>query len=225
MDSSREALCRSLGFESPLALHNFVVKAIQGDIGALARRGLDEATLRALGYTSEGLRRLGCTDAQLEQIRPAEPAPAAQPTPAALKAPSALSEGEVAAIQDLLAKGLSCAELKERGITAHHCRTAGAGVTQLLRLGFPMGELVHVYTLHELKRAGHTVLDLSPYFSDAELKAAGYSAGEMRLAGRTVQQLLRLGYNENHIRTAGYSVNELVQAGLSKLTRDFVKGQ
>ena len=100
----------------------------------------------------------------------------------------------------------------------------GADVTQLLRLGFPMSEMAQAYSLHELHRAGYHVRDLSSYFSDEQLKSAGFSAAEMRIAGRSIRQLQSLGYNENHIRTAGYSLSQLIAAGLAKQTRDVVKG-
>jgi intracellular multiplication protein IcmE len=221
MEPERERLCRGLGFAGLAQLHEAVVHAIKGDIDSLLRKQLDAEALEHLGYTREGMRRLGCTGAQLEQLGYG----AAQP-PARGKAdedPPKVHH-DVTFVRGLLEKETPHGRLKDLGVTAQHCRIAGADVTLLERLGFPLSELVRVYPMHEIKRVGHGARDLSQFFGDDELKAAGFSAVEMRLAGRTVQQLLRLGYNENHIRTAGYSINELSLAGLTRQTRDFVKG-
>lgn len=222
MADEREQLCKMLGFESAVVLHKYIVQALQSDFGALARRGLNAKTLLELGYVPEGLRKLGCSDAQLAELGFAEKARTKSPPGTGMPSDAPLGADEIMA---LVRKGTDSADLRKMGITAHHCRNAGADVTQLLRLGFSMGELAQVYTLQELKRFGNQVRDLSPYFGDSELKAAGFSATEMRIAGRSIRQLLALGYNENHIRTAGYSINDLSAAGLSRFTKDHLKGQ
>jgi intracellular multiplication protein IcmE len=222
MPDERTQLCRSLGFADLSALHQFIVRAVRGDAAALRAKGLDAKALEELGYSRDGMRRLGCSEEQLERLGFGAPEVAPGRDPSGV--PSAEEVGEVAHVRALLDRHTPRSQLKEMGITAQHCRIAGADVTQLLRLGFPMGELIHVYTLNELHRAGFNVRDLGTYFGDDELKAAGFSATEMRMAGRSIAQLQRLGYNDNHIRTAGYSLNELIMAGLAKQTRDVVRG-
>lgn len=223
MATDREKLCKALGFDSPVALHGFLVQSIRGDIGAIRRRRLDPAALGQLGYTRDGLRKLGCSESQLAAIGFERTGPPPEPErgPPAAEPPSS----DAAAILALIARQTPHGRLREMGITAVDCRTAGADVGQLLRLGFPFSELCRVYTIQELKRAGNGVRDLATYFRDEELKAAGFSAYEMRLAGRSIQQLQRLGYNDNHIRTAGFSMGELIAAGLAKQTRDVIRGQ
>ena len=165
--------------------------------------------------TFQALQGLGCSDEQLSRLSRlsrGEPRPPAD-------GPTSLET-----VKELLARETPCGALREKGITAHHCRIAGADVSLLERLGFPMAELSHVYPIRDLKRAGHGVRELTTHFSDGQLRAAGFSAVEMRMAGRTIQDLQRAGYNENHIRTAGYSHNELALAGLGHHVRDSLKG-
>jgi hypothetical protein len=181
MEKQREQICRSLGFPGITQVHQYVVEAIRGNISALPERGLDAATLEQLGYSRQAL-----------QLSRGEPRPAADE-------PSSLEM-----VKELLARETPYGALREKRITAHHCRTAGADVSLLERLGFPMAELSHVYPIRDLKRAGHGVRELSTHFSDEQLRVAGFSAVEMRMAGRTICDLQRAGYNENLIRTAGY---------------------
>ncbi|MBN1475560.1 hypothetical protein JXA47_02290 [Candidatus Sumerlaeota bacterium] len=232
MPDNREHICKGLGFSGIAPLHQFILQSIGGDITSLTRRGLKPQILAELGYTAEGLRRLGCRDDQLSRIGLDSPKPSsASPSPSTPKPDKHASpitlEGhvDVEAIRDLLEKKTPHGALRVLGVSAQHCRTAGADVTLLMRLGFPMAEMARAFPIHELKRAGYGVRDLTSYFGDDELKSAGFSASEMRMAGRTIKQLQRLGYNENHIRTAGYSLGELIVAGLAKQTRDHVKGQ
>jgi intracellular multiplication protein IcmE len=230
MADNRESICKTLGFSGIAQLHQFILQSIGGDITSLTRRGFEPQTLAELGYTAEGLRRLGCRDDQLSRIglgAPESPSsPPREAHPVEKVSPITL-EGhvDVEVIRDLLEQRTTYGALRGLGVSAQHCRTAGADVTLLMRLGFPMSEMARAFTIHELKRAGYGVRDLSSYFGDDELKSAGFSASEMRMAGRTIKQLQRLGYNENHIRTAGYSLGEMIMAGLAKQTRDHVKGQ
>lgn len=228
MAEDRESICKRLGFSGVVELHTFIVDSIRADIAALTRRGLSASTLTELGYTRGGLARLGCKASQLAKIglESSKPSPTPQesPKPSDLPPTSPDSHVDVERIKALLDEETPYGALKGMGITAQHCRTAGADVTLLLRLGFPMSEMAQAYSLHELHRAGYHVRDLSNYFSDEQLKSAGFSASEMRMAGRSIRQLQRLGYNDNHIRTAGYSLSELIAAGLAKQTRDSIRG-
>jgi intracellular multiplication protein IcmE len=233
MADNRESICKELGFSGIAPLHQFILQSIGGDITSLTRRGFKPQTLAELGYTAEGLRRLGCREDQLSRIGMGspEPSPPKTTSPTSPRTDIPVSpitlEGhvDIEQIRDLLEQKTPHGALRGLGVSAQHCRMAGADVTLLMRLGFPMSEMVRAFTIHELRRAGYGVRDLTSYFGDDELKSAGLSASEMRMAGRTIKQLQQLGYNENHIRTAGYSLGDLIVAGLAKQTRDHIKGQ
>src|SRR4051812_16916795 len=69
---------KELRIESPVKAHEQIVNGIKGGAARLLQRGLNSQRLIQLGYTREGMKRLGCDDAFLVTLGyPAPPAPKA----------------------------------------------------------------------------------------------------------------------------------------------------
>lgn len=211
----RMELCRSLGFGNILKAHEVIVAGARRDAHWMLRQRLNAKTLCDLGYTGESLERLGYAPQTLVQLgfkeAIAKEAPLARPAPS--NTPMAPGEASETHIRALLEAGHKAGHLKQMSITVHHCKKAGLTATELFTAGFPVEDLVKVFAPLELRR----------FFSDHELRAAGYTADEMRAAGYSIADLLRMGYSENHVRSAGFSNAELMAAGLSRQVREQTK--
>jgi hypothetical protein len=134
-----------------------------------------------------------------------------------------VSATDIDQLRRMMSDGTSLQELKIAEFTAHHCRKAGYDIRKLGRMGFPLDQLVRVYKTVELRRAGYSPRALRTFINGRELREAGYTSMDMKLAGFTVRELLNFGYPENQVRTAGSSTNELLREGLSRQTVDNTK--
>ena len=133
----------------------------------------------------------------------------------------------------------STREMQEAGFTAGEMKAGGWHGSQLGRYGiYEVAELRAVgftaseidldpcalkaggYALQDLKDAGSLVEELKLCYSLAELKAAGYSAGQMRQ--KQVRKLLGLGkvvkeasFPAAQLRRAGYTLSEMLLGGFT----------
>jgi intracellular multiplication protein IcmE len=215
---SRAALCKSLGLANEAAVYRLIVACVRKGVEGLLAKGLDARTLTRLGYDRAGMKKLGCTENDLQHLG-YDAGPRAEPH-AAPGRPQIAGETFKDQLEHLIAAGHGANELKSAGFTVHHCKAAGYDAREVERLGFTLSELAAEYTIHELKRVGFGVLDLRGLFSGSELRNAGFSATDMRIAGYTIKQLFSFGYSENQIRTAGFSNTELAREGLTRRTID-----
>jgi ribosomal protein L13E len=228
-DPRTEAL-RALKLASPAKAHEMVTTGLRHGAAWLLRRGLNAQRLKDLGYTADGMRKLGCDEGALAQLgyreaRPAKSASAPQPvgerTPGAPAESGAEGEGETAAvlIRRLVDGGVKASELGSRGYSLPQVKKAGVSSMELAHLGYNLSELVTVCSVQELRRADFNARELKRYFGGDELRRANYTADEMRLSGFSVGELLRYGYPENQVRSAGFSTSDLLREGLSRTTR------
>ena len=123
-------------------------------------------------------------------------------------------------IRALIAAGSSAGELRALGVLVSHCKAAGLGARELLRVGYDLNDLADEFKGSELRTIGFRPQELRRRFGGAELRRFGFSASEMRAAGFGARELLNFGFNENQVISCGYSINELVREGLSRHTVD-----
>jgi hypothetical protein len=223
----RMKVCREIGIADPIKAHEIIVEGVKKGARWLLQRKLNALRLTQLGYTMEGMRKLGCDDAMLEQLgyrmpRAAKPH-AAKSRPAEERAPAEpdepVEENVSQTIRRLIHGGARVNELKAAGYIVDQVKRVGFSASEMTRLGYDLAELISVSSLMELKRADFGARDLRRFFSGEELRRGGFGADEMRLAGYTVRDLLQFGYPENQVRVAGFSNAELVREGLSRTTR------
>lgn len=235
MDSSehqRMELCKFLGFMSLSQVHEFICSGLRRNAEFLIQRGLNSKTLIQFGYTRQGLHRLGFSDETLHHLGfsmlessaspPVSPAshPASRAASASSPRQSTAEEPPDIAdeIRQRLSDGARAPELRQSGIMVQHCRRLGMSATELRDLGFCLEELAQICDAPELLRAQFSIRDLVRFYDGYDLRKAGCSSEEMRLAGYTVRDLINFGYSDNNIRCAGYSNAELIREGLTRTT-------
>ena len=172
---ARNKTCRSLGFKDLVEVHEIIAACAKSkDYNWLLRRKLNSKNLTNLGYTPSALKQLGYTDTDLKNI-------GYDISDSETKIPLTREEIiTVKKLKDLVASGCNASQLKAEGYGVHNCKTAGYSAIEMLRLGFPLSELVKEYSVHELKRAGCRVQELRGFFSGRELREAGYAAIDMK---------------------------------------------
>jgi len=179
-------------------------------------RGCDAAALKAAGYTAGELRDAGFTAKQLKD---------AGFTAAQLKAAGFSAE-------DLKDAGFTAQELKDTGFNAQELKSAGFSDADLSAAGFTAAEIAkkaleknctpealskaHAQGVSaaELKYCGAAALKAAGYTAK-ELKDAGFTAGELREAGFSAQDLKDAGFTAKELKDAGFSADDLKNAGFS----------
>jgi hypothetical protein len=228
-DPRTQAL-RALGIASPGKAHELITTGIKHGAGWLLRRGLNALKLTDLGYTVEGMRRLGSSEELLSQLGYREARPFGGGGDRGGKGEtggtgqtwgSAEANGGTIAdkLRALVDRGAKASELAAKGFTIAQVKKIGLSSMELAHLGYGLAEMVQVCTIQELKRADFGPRELRRYFDGSDQRRAGFTADEMRLAGYGVRDLLRFGYPENQVRSAGFSTSDLLREGLSRTTR------
>ena len=93
---------------------------------------------------------------------------------------------------------------------------SGLSCAQAKAVGVTALQASRDYSLPEMRKAGYTCLEARvARFSLREIKAAGYTLQEAKAAGYTVQEAKAAGYTAQEIKTAGYTVQEAKAAGFS----------
>jgi len=218
---ARIEACKKLGFKNTLYLHRFITEGVKNGVDKLINRGIDAGVLMKLGYSKQGMSRLGFAIEQLNQLgfgRPEDKIEREKKEEAPSPDDEDVTPSEKA--KHLINLGYRANELKSEGFNLHHCKTAGYSAIDLFKIGFRLVELATEYNLNDLKRAGFGPRELKKFFNGHQLRNAGFTASEMRTAGFSVRDLLNFGYNENQVITAGFRLTELVQEGLSVRTVD-----
>lgn len=213
--SRRAAICRQLGIPNVIKAHELIVEGVTRGVAWLMHFGFQSHHLVDLGYSQQALAKLGYGDDALQRLGFIIAESKTEQKPAGVQLEHLSDPG----IKHLLQSGARMADIKRAGYTIHQCRRAGLSAIELAHIGFEIPEICTVCGAAEMRRADYKAQELRNYFSDIELKNAGFSASEMRLSGYGVRDLLRLGFNENHIRTAGFSNSELAREGLTRTVR------
>jgi intracellular multiplication protein IcmE len=118
--------------------------------------------------------------------------------------------------EDQRKAGFSAQELKDAGITDQELKNAGFSLAtgkncdpEYLRKAHERG-----VSAADLKECGAAALKAAGYTAK-ELRDAGFSAGELRRAGFSAKELKDAGFTEEQLKEAGFSANELKDAGFA----------
>ena len=212
----------------------------------LKAAGFSAAELKAAGFTPNELksagintvaddviRAAGCDPLQLKklkeqgvtakQIRDVSGCSAASLKAAGFDAKELIDAGFTPA--ELMAAGFTADDLKAAGKTQDcsveslkAARAAGVSVAVIKKtLGCSAGALKAAgFSAKELKDAGFSAAELKAAgFSAKELKDAGYSAAELKAAGFSAKDLKDAGFSAAELKAAGFSAKELKDAGFS----------
>ncbi|HAU1295615.1 TPA: type IVB secretion system protein DotG/IcmE [Legionella pneumophila] len=207
-----------------------------GVSAALIRQyaGCSAQALKAAGFTDADLANAGFTPAQISAATPVSDADikAAGCDPEKLK--KLLSAGVSAKrIKEL--NGCSAQALKDAGYDAQSLLDAGFTPQELLAAGFTPKQLedaglnpasiiadgrvadCSVESLKKARAAGVSALTIKQTLgcSAAALKAAGYTAKELKDAGFTAAELKAAGFSAKDLKDAGFTAKELRDAGFS----------
>lgn len=121
-------------------------------------------------------------------------------------------------------------DLKQEGWSPGEMRKAGYEYKDFVELGYPIEELVEVFSASDLRKAGVSVQELlmvgwdcararEAGFDIAELASAGCSPQRIRLAGwddvASASQMRQLHFKAEDMRLGGWSMSELRLAGYS----------
>lgn len=214
------------------------VKNAGCDVEALKKEreaGVSAALIRQYaGCSAQALKAAGFTDADLAS---------AGFTPAQISAATPLSDAEIKAagcdpdkLKKLFSAGVSAKRIKElNGCSAEALKAAGYDAQSLLAAGFTPKQLedaglnpasiiadgrvadCSVESLKKARAAGVSALTIKQTLgcSAAALKAAGYTAKELKDAGFTAAELKAAGFSAKDLKDAGFTAKELRDAGFS----------
>jgi intracellular multiplication protein IcmE len=117
--------------------------------------------------------------------------------------------------KSLLDAGYTPAQLLAAGFTPKQLEDAGLSPAEILAAGRVAD--CSVESLKKAKAAGMSALTIKQTLgcSAQALKAAGYSAKELKDAGFTAAELKAAGFSANDLKNAGFSAKELRDAGFS----------
>lgn len=207
-----------------------------GVSAALIRQyaGCSAQALKAAGFTDADLANAGFTPAQIKAANPLSDADikAAGCDPEKLKK---LFSAGVSAKRIKELNGCSAAALKAAGYDAQSLADAGFSPQELLAAGFTPKQLedaglnpasviadgrvadCSVESLKKARAAGVSALAIKQTLgcSAAALKAAGYTAKELKDAGFTAAELKAAGFSAKDLKDAGFTAKELRDAGFS----------
>ncbi|HHT9950487.1 TPA: type IVB secretion system protein DotG/IcmE [Legionella pneumophila] len=207
-----------------------------GVSAALIRQyaGCSAQALKAAGFTDADLASAGFTPAQISAATPLSDAEikAAGCDPDKLKK---LFSAGVSAKRIKELNGCSAEALKAAGYDAQSLLAAGFTPQELLAAGFTPKQLedaglnpasiiadgrvadCSVESLKKARAAGVSALTIKQTLgcSAAALKAAGYTAKELKDAGFTAAELKAAGFSAKDLKDAGFTAKELRDAGFS----------
>lgn len=192
---------------------------------ALKEAGFGAKDLMDAGYTAKELKDAGFTAKDLK----------------AMGAPVSDLKAAGFDANDLKDAGFSAADLKAAGFNADELQAAGFAGLKPVKAGCSVEDLARArkqgisaeqlkkdrncdvaamkaagFTAAELKNAGYSPKELADAgFTAKELKAAGFSPQELKVAGFTAKELTDAGFTPAQLKTAGYSAKELKDAGFS----------
>ena len=208
-------VCMQLGFESLSALHEFITDGVKRGSDNLLLHGLTAEVLLDLGYSAEGMKKMGFHEDTLARlgyqrihhqmaVSDCEPQPVQNYSRQHNGRHSRFSGNEFAAgryqeIRELIRLGYRAKTLKSRGFNVLYCKNAGFSARDLLKIGFNVGELVNVFNIHELKNAGCFPYELENYYTKEQLLSAGYTPDVVLLAGYKGEDIVNTDSEQNQV--------------------------
>ena len=184
----------------------------------LKEAGFSASNMKAVDFNIEKLRRCGFSACE---VRGAE-------FSAKQMALAGFTQGELKGA-GFPSKEIEAANGLPEGVTMDDIRKAGCVPEELAKLrkkGVSAAQIVRMsgcdaaalkaagFTAKELKDAGFSAADLrAAGFSAAELKDAGFSAKQLKDAGFSAAELKAAGFTAKELKDAGYSAEELKAAG------------
>lgn len=198
-----------------------------------AAKGVSDNDIKAAGCDPNKLKGLLAAGVSAKQIKDLNGCSAAALRAAGFDPKSLLDAGYTPS--DLLAAGFTPKQLEDAGLSPAAIIAAGriadcsvdslkraraAGISALTikqTLGCSAAALKAAgYTAKELKDAGFTAAELKAAgFSAKDLKAAGFSAAELKAAGFNAKDLKDAGFSAQELKDAGFSAKDLKDAGFS----------
>ncbi|MBA4695841.1 MAG: type IVB secretion system protein DotG/IcmE [Legionella sp.] len=196
------------------------LKAAGFSADALKRAGFSPAELAKAGFAADELKTAGLTAAELKQAGYSPLAlKRAGFTPEALKA-AGFSEEDLK--QDAhLPSGITPEAVKKAACdpeALRALRVAGVSAASVHDLNNCTADVLKAagYTATDLKNAGFTPEALKAAgFSAADLKNAGFDAGALKAAGFSADELKRAGFTPSDLKKLGFSPKDLKAAGFS----------
>ncbi|WP_044502446.1 type IVB secretion system protein DotG/IcmE [Legionella pneumophila] len=194
---------------------------------------LSDAEIKAAGCDPDKLKKLFSAGVSAKRIKELNGCSAEALKAAGYDAQSLLAAGFTP--QELLAAGFTPKQLEDAGLnpasiiadgrvadcsveSLKKARAAGVSALTIKQtLGCSAAALKAAgYTAKELKDAGFTAAELKAAgFSAKDLKDAGFTAKELRDAGFSAQELKDVGFSAKDLKDAGFSAAELKAAGFS----------
>ncbi|RDE57887.1 type IVB secretion system protein DotG/IcmE [Legionella pneumophila] len=194
---------------------------------------LSDAEIKAAGCDPDKLKKLFSAGVSAKRIKELNDCSAEALKAAGYDAQSLLAAGFTP--QELLAAGFTPKQLEDAGLnpvsiiadgrvadcsveSLKKARAAGVSALTIKQtLGCSAAALKAAgYTAKELKDAGFTAAELKAAgFSAKELKDAGFTAKELRDAGFSAQELKDVGFSAKDLKDAGFSAAELKAAGFT----------
>ncbi|HFE6151284.1 TPA: type IVB secretion system protein DotG/IcmE [Legionella pneumophila] len=194
---------------------------------------LSDAEIKAAGCDPDKLKKLFSAGVSAKRIKELNGCSAEALKAAGYDAQSLLAAGFTP--QELLAAGFTPKQLEDAGLnpvsiiadgrvadcsveSLKKARAAGVSALTIKQtLGCSAAALKAAgYTAKELKDAGFTAAELKAAgFSAKELKDAGFTAKELRDAGFSAQELKDVGFSAKDLKDAGFSAAELKAAGFT----------
>lgn len=194
---------------------------------------LSDAEIKAAGCDPDKLKKLFSAGVSAKRIKELNGCSAEALKAAGYDAQSLLAAGFTP--QELLAAGFTPKQLEDAGLnpasiiadgrvadcsvgSLKKARAAGVSALTIKQtLGCSAAALKAAgYTAKELKDAGFTAAELKAAgFSAKDLKDAGFTAKELRDAGFSAQELKDVGFSAKDLKDAGFSAAELKAAGFT----------
>ncbi|HAT6372560.1 TPA: type IVB secretion system protein DotG/IcmE [Legionella pneumophila] len=194
---------------------------------------LSDAEIKAAGCDPDKLKKLFSAGVSAKRIKELNGCSAEALKAAGYDAQSLLAAGFTP--QELLAAGFTPKQLEDAGLnpasiiadgrvadcsveSLKKARAAGVSALTIKQtLGCSAAALKAAgYTAKELKDAGFTAAELKAAgFSAKDLKDAGFTAKELRDAGFSAQELKDVGFSAKDLKDAGFSADELKAAGFT----------
>ncbi|CCD04619.1 TPA: type IVB secretion system protein DotG/IcmE [Legionella pneumophila] len=194
---------------------------------------LSDAEIKAAGCDPDKLKKLFSAGVSAKRIKELNGCSAEALKAAGYDAQSLLAAGFTP--QELLAAGFTPKQLEDAGLnpasiiadgrvadcsveSLKKARAAGVSALTIKQtLGCSAAALKAAgYTAKELKDAGFTAAELKAAgFSAKDLKDAGFTAKELRDAGFSAQELKDVGFSAKELKDAGFSAAELKAAGFT----------
>ncbi len=232
----RDAVCRQLHLDGVGGAHHLVTSALADGVDVLQDHGLNAYLLKQIGYSLDGMQRLGFDEVALRSLGYFSPGGVPPPPPKKTEHPAfvelTIPDPEVAEAEPPPAEETAHSEdddsdgHRQRREPHHDHERVGAvdyDIKEMVDEGVQAAELRRMgITLHhcksaglsaaEIRRAGFALDEMAQTYRPAELLRAGFSPRQLgnRFGGH---QLKSMGLSARDLRVAGMSARDLKNFG------------